>query len=107
MNHVASGSRHRNPLHGVAIVGAFNTAQAKRLDGHTSASVTMMAIQGALDDAGLTYDDVDGLSITPTDPSRSQKDESLDWAYRARLGNVWVGGAMIAIPALLEAALAI
>ena len=99
--------RSHNPLHRIAIVGAYNTPQAKRLDGHTSASVTMMAIRGALDDAGLSYADVDGLSITPTDPSRSQKDESLDWAYRARLGNVWVGGAMIAIPALLEASLAI
>ena len=97
----------RNPLHGVAIVGAFNTPQAKRLEAHTSTSVTMMAIRGALDDAGLRYADVDGLSISPTDPSRLQKDESLDWAYRARIGNVWAGSAMLAIPALLEAALAI
>ena len=99
--------RYRNPLHGVAIAGVYNTPQAKRLDGHTSASVTMMAIRGALDDAGLDYSDVDGLSVSPTDPSRLQKDESLDWAYRARLGNVWAGSAMLAIPALLEAALAI
>ena len=97
----------RNPLHRVAIVGAYNTPQARRLEGHTSPSITAMAIQGALDDAGLKYADVDGLSITPTDPSKLQKDESLEWAYRARLGNVWAGGAMIAIPALLEAALAI
>ena len=97
----------RNPLHGVAIVGAYNTPQAKRLDGHTSSSVTMMAICGALDDAGLTFSDVDGFSVSPTDPSRLQKDESLDWAYRARLGNVWAGSAMLAIPGLLEAALAI
>lgn len=107
MTDVGFEARFHNPLHRVAIVGVHNTPQAKRLDGHTSASVTMMAIRGALDDAGLSYSDVDGLSVTPTDPSRSQKDESLDWAYRARLGNVWVGGAMIAIPALLEAALAI
>lgn len=99
--------RFQNPLHRVAIVGAYNTPQAKRLDGHTSSSVTMMAIRGAIDDAGLSYSDVDGLSVSPTDPSRSQKDESLDWAYRARLGNVWAGSAMLAIPALLEAALAI
>ena len=99
--------RFRNPLHRVAIVGAYNTPQAKRLEGHTSASVTMMAIGGALDDAGLSYSDVDGLSVSPTDPSRLQKDESLDWAYRARIGNVWAGSAMLAIPALLEAALAI
>jgi acetyl-CoA acetyltransferase len=107
MTLVGSQGHYRNPLHGVAIVGAFNTPQAKRLDGHSSASVTMLAIQGALDDAGLSYADVDGLSVTPTDPSRIQKDESLDWAYRARLGNVWAGSAMLAIPALLEAALAI
>ena len=107
MTHGRFDGRVRNPLHRVAIIGAYNTPQAKRLDGQTSASVTATAIRGALDDAGLTYSDVDGLSITPTDPSKLQKDESLDWAYRARLGNVWAGGAMIAIPALLEAALAI
>ena len=107
MTDVRFEGRFRNPLHRVAIVGAYNTPQAKRLDGHTSASVTMMAIRGALDDAGLSYSDVDGLSVSPTDPSRLQKDESLDWAYRARLGNVWAGSAMVAIPALLEAALAI
>ena len=107
MTDVRFEGRFRNPLHRVAIVGAYNTPQAKRLDGHTSASVTMMAIRGALDDAGLSYSDVDGLSVSPTDPSRLQKDESLDWAYRARLGSVWAGSAMVAIPALLEAALAI
>jgi acetyl-CoA acetyltransferase len=66
-----------------------------------------MAIKGALDDAGLRFADVDGFSITPTDPSKIQKDESLEWAYRAGLGNVWAGSAMLAIPAILEAALAI
>ena len=107
MTNGAIEGQFRNPLHRVAIAGVYNTPQAKRLEGHTSSSVTMMAIRGALEDAGLSYSDVDGLSVSPTDPSRLQKDESLDWAYRARLGNVWAGSAMLAIPALLEAALAI
>ena len=66
MSDVGAQGQYRNPLHGVAIVGAFNTPQAKRLDGHTSASVTMLAIQGALADAGLSYRDVDGWSVTST-----------------------------------------
>jgi acetyl-CoA acetyltransferase len=96
-----------NPLHGIAIVGAHNTPQARRLEGHTSESVTALAIRGALDDAGLTFADVDGYSVTPIHPSRGQKDESLDWAYRAGVRSAWAGSAMLAIPALLEAALAI
>ena len=39
-------------LHRVAIVGAYNTAQARRLDGETSFSVTLDAVRGALADAG-------------------------------------------------------
>jgi acetyl-CoA acetyltransferase len=107
MNDGRGAGTLRNPLHRVAIVGAHNTPQARRLEGHDSVSVTSMAIRGALADAGLTFADVDGFSITPTDPSKLQKDESLEWAYRTRRGNVWAGSAMLAIPAVLEAALAI
>lgn len=96
-----------NPLHRVAIAGVFNTVQARRLDDHTSASITALAIEGVLADAGLTPGDVDGFSITPTEPWRIQKDESLEWAYRFRCRGAWAGSAMIAIPALLEASLAI
>ena len=44
----------------VAIVGVYTTQQGKRL-GRTEKSLEIEAIKGALDDAGLARDDVDGL----------------------------------------------
>ncbi|MEE9286196.1 MAG: OB-fold domain-containing protein [Dehalococcoidia bacterium] len=40
----------KHPLHDVAIVGAYNTRQALRLDGSSSDSITLEAIRGVLDD---------------------------------------------------------
>src|SRR5689334_21446691 len=48
-----------------AIVGVHNTRQGRRLDGETSRLLAIKAILGALDDAGLTLDDVDGISASP------------------------------------------
>jgi acetyl-CoA acetyltransferase len=53
----------RTPLHQVAIAGAFNSRQARVLEGETSLTVTMEAVRGALADAGLVPTDVDGISI--------------------------------------------
>ena len=44
-----------------AIVGVHNTRQGRRLDGETSRGLALKAIRGALDDAGLTLGDVDGI----------------------------------------------
>ncbi|MCV7029852.1 thiolase family protein [Mycobacterium sherrisii] len=65
-----------------AIVGVHNTRQGRRLDGETSRSLAVQAIRGALDDAGLTLDDVDGISASP---------HSTALIYDLRLGPAWQG----------------
>ncbi|MDV8071369.1 thiolase family protein [Rhodococcus sp. IEGM 1366] len=65
-----------------AIVGIHNTRQARRLDGSTSRSLTIEAIRGALDDAGLTLSDVDGISAGP---------EGATLIHDMRLGPAWQG----------------
>ena len=65
-----------------AIVGVHNTRQGRRLDGETSRSLALTAIRGALDDAGLRLDDVDGISAGPL---------STALIYDLRLGPAWQG----------------
>lgn len=65
-----------------AIVGVHNTRQGRRLDGETSRSLALKAIRGALDDAGLCLDDVDGISAGPL---------STALIYDLRLGPAWQG----------------
>ena len=48
------------PKRQAAIVGVYNTEQGKLPD-RTSFSLQLEAIRGALDDAGMTLDDIDGL----------------------------------------------
>lgn len=65
-----------------AIVGVHNTRQGRRLDGESSRGLALTAIRGALDDAGLTLDDVDGISAGPL---------STALIYDLRLGPAWQG----------------
>lgn len=65
-----------------AIVGVHNTVQGRRLDGETSRGLALKAIQGALSDAGLTLDDVDGISAGPL---------STSLIYDLRIGPAWQG----------------
>jgi acetyl-CoA acetyltransferase len=65
-----------------AIVGVHNTRQGRRLDGETSRGLALKAIQGALDDAGLRLDDVDGISAGAL---------STALIYDLRLGPAWQG----------------
>lgn len=55
-----------NPLHGAAIVGVYNTKQARFLEGETSARLTVEAALGAIADAGLKPSDIDGVSTGGT-----------------------------------------
>ena len=48
------------PRRQVAVAGVYLTKQGKLPD-RTSFSLQLEAIKGALDDAGMTVDDVDGL----------------------------------------------
>ena len=59
-----------------------NTRQGRRLDGETSRGLALKAIQGALDDAGLSLDDVDGISAGPL---------STALIYDLRIGPAWQG----------------
>ncbi len=65
-----------------AIVGVHNTRQGRRLEGETSRGLALKAIQGALDDAGLSLDDVDGISAGP---------QSTALIYDLRIGPAWQG----------------
>jgi acetyl-CoA acetyltransferase len=64
-----------------AIAGVYNTKQGRRLDGETTRRLAVQAVLGALDDAGLTLDDVDGIT--------SEQTASL--IYDLRLGPAWQG----------------
>jgi acetyl-CoA acetyltransferase len=50
-----------HPFRDVAVVGVFNTPQARRLPGHDSSSIALEAALGALADAGIPAGDVDGV----------------------------------------------
>ena len=65
-----------------AIVGVYNTRQARRLEGSTSRTLISEAALGALDDAGLALADVDGV-IGEGDGSAL--------IYDLRLGPAWQG----------------
>ncbi|BBZ46521.1 hypothetical protein MPRM_38020 [Mycobacterium parmense] len=59
-----------------------NTRQGRRLDGETSRGLAVQAIRGALADAGLGLDDVDGISAGPL---------STTLIYDLRIGPAWQG----------------
>jgi acetyl-CoA acetyltransferase len=62
----------------VAVAGVYLTRQARSLYGRTSFDVTLEAVTGALDDAGLTFGDVDGVAVDWNGPG-GQADESGSW----------------------------
>jgi acetyl-CoA acetyltransferase len=88
----------RFPWDRVAIVGVHNTKQARYLEGETAKSLTLAAALGALDDAGLTPQDVDGVTGGPL---------STDLVYELGAGPAWVGGNSLPIVTLFEAAAAV
>lgn len=95
--------RH-DPFRDVALVGAYNTRQAKTLEDHDNLSLIHDAVQGALaSTGGLGVADIDGVNIA-----------TLDGAINARDGvhmlggqPSWSGNAEMGIAAVLEAAAAI
>ena len=91
----------------VAVVGAYNTKQARRLSGETSYSITDDAIRGALADAGIGLSEVDGFTVCPTTPAHDVNTESKTWAYRFGAERFWYGGQPSPLIAVAEAASAI
>jgi acetyl-CoA acetyltransferase len=94
-------ARARTPLHDVAIVGAYDTRQAKVLD-VPEMDVLLDAMRGAVASAGLTFADVDGLNVTSTVRRYNAREAAMLLGGRP----FWTG-ADIGIPAVVEAALAI
>jgi acetyl-CoA acetyltransferase len=89
-----------NPLHGIAIVGAYNTKQARKLD-VPETELLLDAMRGAVRSAGLTLADIDGIHCSTR--AWRPRETALWLGGRA----VWTGTGDVGIPAVLEAALAI
>lgn len=67
------------PARQAAIVGVYTTEQARRLE-RTAVSLQLEAIKGALDDAGLSAKDVDGLIPLDPHPYGTQASVHMFWA---------------------------
>jgi acetyl-CoA acetyltransferase len=65
-----------------AIVGVHNTPQGRRLESTTSRSLLVQAALGALADAGLALEDVDGVNAEP---------DGAALIYDLALGPAWLG----------------
>lgn len=89
-------------LQDIAIVGVYQTRQARSLEGETSLSLTAESVRGALADAGLGLSDVDGLNVRV-----GMEGASEDFGYQLGLGFFWAGKTMPGPDAVIEAALAI
>jgi len=83
-----------HPFHDVAVVGAYNTVQARQLEGHDSLSIAVDGALGVLADAGLDRRDVDGVV----------GERAGELVYELGIGPVTRGGNGLGIPAVIEAA---
>ncbi|NQX87574.1 MAG: thiolase family protein [Halioglobus sp.] len=90
-----------SPLQQIAIVGAYNTPQAKQLQSN-EIDVLLNAVQGALHSAGMRIAEVDGFNVTSSTQRFTSRQSVM--LFGARPG--WTGSD-IGIPAIIEAALAI
>ncbi|MAE96626.1 MAG: acetyl-CoA acetyltransferase [Deltaproteobacteria bacterium] len=93
----------RSPYRGVAIVGAYNTQQAKKLVGMRESTLLLDAVRGTLSAAGLEPADVDGLNVTSWVTRVNSRDVAQWFGARP----VWNGNSPAGIEAVLEAAAAI
>ncbi len=92
----------QNPLHDVAIVGAYNTKQAKVLEGERELPILLDAMRGALAAAGLAPADVDGVNVM----SSVERMNSREVVHLLGGRPSWTGSG-IGVEAVLEAAAAI
>ncbi|MAG34504.1 MAG: acetyl-CoA acetyltransferase [Deltaproteobacteria bacterium] len=93
----------KTPYPDVAIVGVYNTVQAKQLPEWTEPSLVLDAIRGALGDAGLGPDDVDGVNVS-TWVSQLNSRTVTQW-FGGR--PAWTGASHPGVESVLEAAAAI
>jgi acetyl-CoA acetyltransferase len=102
------GKVGQHPFHDVAVVGIHTTRQARRLEGVTSRQIVMQAVRGALADAALALNDVDGATVTFG--SWSPNSSNSHRAYPAELfagRPCWMGSAVPGMYAFIEAAMAV
>ena len=83
-----------HPFRGVAIAGVHNTVQARHLPDHDSVSIALAGALGALADAGIPPQDVDGV-VGPA---------SADIVMELGLGPCTRRPSSLGIPTLLDAA---
>jgi acetyl-CoA acetyltransferase len=83
-----------HPFAGAAIAGVFNTVQARVLPDHDSTSIAVLGALGALDDAGVSPLEVDGIVGT----------DCAQIALELGLGPCTRRPSSLGIPALLDAA---
>lgn len=93
----------KSPYHGVAIVGAYDTVQAKKITDFTEPELLLDAMHGALAAAGLRPEDVDGVN-TSTWVGRIHARDVVQWMGGRPM---WAGISPAGIEAVLEAAAAI
>ncbi len=93
----------QSPYRGVAVVGAYNTRQAKKLEGVSEATLVLDAIRGTLASAGVSAAEVDGLNVSTWVTRLGPRDAAQWFGGRP----VWTGTAPAGVEAVLEAAAAI
>ena len=100
--------RSRHPLAGIAVAGVAATRQARSLGGN-SIEICLEAARAALDDAGMSIADVDGISARWPGPGGTVfQPGSVDWTAVLGKGFDWVGDTYPqGAPGLLDAAAAI
>jgi acetyl-CoA acetyltransferase len=105
---VSPSGRSRHPLAGIAVAGVAATRQARRLEGD-SVQICLEAALAALDDAGMSLDEVDGISARWPGPGGTVfHPGSVDWSAVLGKGFDWVGDTYPqGAPGLLDAAGAI
>ena len=104
-----SGVEHtRHPLAGIAVAGVAATRQARYLEGN-SVQICLEAAKAALDDAGMSLDETDGISARWPGPGGTVFGPgSVDWSALLGKGFDWVGDTYPqGAPGLLDAAGAI
>jgi len=93
----------KSPYRGVAVVGAYDTKQARKLPATTEHELVLDAIRGTLDAAGLAPADVDGLNVSTWVSALNPRAVAQWFGGRP----VWTGTAHPGVEAVLEAAAAI
>lgn len=83
-----------HPFHDVAIAGAYNTPQARVLEGHDSFSITLDAARGLIDRTGVDPTTIDGVF----------GGSSAELAYTLGIGPVWDSHSAGGISVVLQAA---